>query len=227
LLDLFSGAGGSAVGYSRAGFEVVGVDHVAQPHYPFEFIQADALEELQGLIDCEVDALHGYYLTDFAAIHASPPCQGYHKLGNGTHRQPIGPTRELLEQTGLPYVIENIPDAAWALRDPVLFCGSMFDPVFADRHRLFEANWPLRPPVWPCRHKLAQPTFPIYEHGRIRLRRWPAVYGHGGGKCREAAPAAMEIDWMTREELVEAIPPRFTELIGIQLMQHIGRERAA
>ena len=65
LLDLFCGAGGSAVGYHRAGFEVVGVDIKPQPNYPFEFYQQDALIFLEDV------AQWGPFRFD--AIHASPP----------------------------------------------------------------------------------------------------------------------------------------------------------
>jgi DNA (cytosine-5)-methyltransferase 1 len=44
LLDLFCKAGGAAMGYHQAGFdEIVGVDIIEQPNYPFEFVCMDAI----------------------------------------------------------------------------------------------------------------------------------------------------------------------------------------
>src|SRR5437764_9397311 len=67
LLDLFCCGGGAAMGYHRAGFDVVGVDIEPQPHYPFEFRQADAIDFMRIMLE------HGEF--GFDAIHASPPCQ--------------------------------------------------------------------------------------------------------------------------------------------------------
>ena len=108
LLDLYCGGGGAAMGYHRAGFEVVGVDINPQPNYPFEFIQGDAL------------AVGRDIGREFAAIHASPPCQAYTRKaanwGRGRkhwieHPNLVQPTRELLEYIGRPWVLENVPGA--------------------------------------------------------------------------------------------------------------------
>lgn len=143
LLDLFCGAGGAAVGYHRAGFEVVGVDNRPQPNYPFTFLQQDALG-----VETEVLLRTG----GFHAIHASPPCQAYtkaQKLQGNDHPDLIGPTRELLLQTGLPYVIENVGGAP--LVDPVCLEGQMFDELRTVRPRYFETNWGLAQPMMPPR----------------------------------------------------------------------------
>lgn len=229
LLDLFCGAGGCAKGYQAAGFYVIGIDNRPQPNYcGDEFHQADALEVVRYMVS-GYGALGSsratWSVADFDGIHASPPCQAKSPLRN-LHRgrdypELIASVREFLAASRLPYVIENVEGARNDLVNPVLICGSMFDPIAIDRHRLFETNWNMQPPDWPCRHSLAEPSFPVYEHGETKLRRWPAVYGHGGGKSNLAGPEAMGIDWMTRAELVEAIPPRFTEFIGQQLLDYL------
>ncbi len=216
LLDLFCGAGGAARGYADAGFDVLGVDIKPQPRYPFQFWQDDALLLLTEFADW---GEQGY------AIHASPPCQAftaYRRNGNvREYPDLIAETRELLQATGLPYVIENVEGSP--LIDPVMICGTMFDPPMEiQRHRLFETNWPLEPPMWPCRHKLnGQDRYP---GGRSVART-----GVSTGLVRATIEIgswdiplaqqqeAMGIDWMALEELSEAIPPSYTQLIGEQL----------
>lgn len=244
LLDLFCGAGGCAKGYQRAGFYVVGVDIRPQPRYcGDEFHQADALPFLRGVIA-------GSGGRGFDAIHASPPCQAKTTLRN-LHRdreypELIATTRDLLLKTGLPYVIENVEGARADLIDPILICGSMFDPPMdVRRHRYFEANWPLAHPAWPCRHKLwdfryrsldkrkkrGSRVVQIHggsQHGReYLLARTAGVHAHvnyaGEADLRNRA---MGIDWMTQDALAEAIPPAYTELIGLQLLQHIRQVEA-
>jgi DNA (cytosine-5)-methyltransferase 1 len=219
LLDLFCGAGGAAVGYHRAGFDVWGVDILPQPNYPFRFHEGDALQYLER-----------YGVDNFDAIHASPPCQAftaYRRNGRvGDYPDLISETRELLQATGLPYVIENVVGAP--LHDPVLICGSMFDPVMdIQRHRLFETNWPLEPPIWPCRHKLTGvDRFPGGRsvartgkstglvRGTIEIGSWDTPLAR--------QQEAMGIDWMTLEELSEAIPPAYCEFIGERLLAALG-----
>ena len=212
LLDLFCGAGGAAVGYSRAGFEVVGVDHVDQPNYPFEFIQDDVIEP-------------AFYLDwrQFDAIHASPPCPRY-SLVSGfqgvakAHPDLIGPVRELLDKTELPYVIENVPGAP--LRRDLVLCGEMFG-LRVHRHRLFElGGWfALAPTHTPHLLRGARTNC---ETGK-GIARW--ITGHYAD--HDDASDAMDIAWMNREGLRAAIPPAYTEFIGHQLLQHVQSLRLA
>ncbi len=210
LLDLFCCAGGAAVGYHRAGFEVVGVDIEPQPNYPFEFHQADAFE---------------FSIEGFDAVHASPLCKMHTALASlhpdADYVDQITPLRPLLVATGLPWVIENVEGAP--LIDPILICGSMFDPLLdVRRHRLFENNWGMPDPTWPCRHKLWAPRFPPEDRRMKRMSRVVGVYGGGRYAGSDALrEQAMEIDWMRRDELTQAIPPRYTEWIGTQLLEAV------
>lgn len=210
LLDLFCCAGGASVGYYRAGFDVFGVDIDPQPNYPFPFIQADAIAFLE------------FPLVGFQAIHASPPCQ---RFSNMSHCRPglaqqyedyISATRAGLERTGLPYVIENVPRAP--LENPITLCGHMFG-LELYRHRLFESNVPLIAPGHP------EHTLPASKAGHWTPGTVMSVAGHAApvAKAREV----MGIDWTTREELSEAIPPAYTEYVGAQVLTHIVNEVAA
>lgn len=204
ILDLFGGAGGAARGYQLAGFYVVGVDLAPQPRYAGDaFIQADALT---------------FPLDGFAAIHASPPCQRYSAVTPASKRREhpdlIGPIRERILATGLPYVIENVAGAP--LINPFRLCGSSFG-LPLQRHRYFESN--VTQPEIRCEHHDLPKNVPIFRHGKWYLSRFVNVYGTGGGKAADRWAEAMGIDWMTRPEMAEAIPPAFTEFIGIRLRQ--------
>lgn len=223
LLDLFCCAGGAGMGYHRAGFDVVGVDIRPQPRYPFEFIQADCLK------------LGMDFLRSFEAIHASPPCQGYTDLRHapGAKGAPllIDAVREMLDSTGLPYIIENVEGARVAMRDPIRLCGTMFglgaQGCELRRHRLFESNMPLVAPA--CRHSGGAVVGVYGGHARVRSAK------HGGRGTRDAwqgghkaaASEAMGMDWATLSELSEAIPPAYTEFLGCQLLDQMQQSEAA
>jgi hypothetical protein len=205
LLDLFCGAGGAAMGYHRAGFEVVGVDIRPQPHYPFEFWQMDALD---------------FDASAFAAIHASPPCQLFSRAGKLRDAQGgksssldlLTPVRPLIQATGLPYVIENVTGAPL---EGVFLCGSSFG-LGVRRHRIFESNLLLLGA--PCQHQAQGRPVGVYHVPGDDIPK--------GGKTARDVPEAQEamgIDWMPKwDELKEAIPPAYTEHIGRQLMAHLA-----
>ncbi len=197
------------MGYHRAGFEVVGVDLHPQPNYPFEFVQDDAFRFIERNMD-----------WPWAAIHASPVCHRWSQMRlcrPGLRDEApdlITPMRPLLEASGLPWVMENVPGAP--LHNPVRVCGSGLG-LKVQRHREFESNVCL----WgvPCNHG-NNAWNPEYKHSTGRKRRRVPVIGEWRIP-KELQDEAMGIDWMTLAELQEAIPPAYTEFIGSQLLQAI------
>jgi len=216
ILDLFCCAGGAGVGYAQAGFDVVGVDIKPQPNYPLPFIQADAL------------TLDPEFIAQFDAVHASPPCQAYSDLAkrNGNADEwprLIEPVREMLIRCGLPYVIENVSGAP--LLHPVVLCGTMFPGLRVLRHRLFEANFEIVPP--PHKRHPKCHTFDRRKSHYGKTDEWKDfVSVNGGGNCTIAAARdAMGIDWMTKDEINESIPPSYTQFIGQQLLRYLSCSR--
>lgn len=207
LLDLFCGAGGAAMGYYRAGFEVVGVDIKPQPHYPFEFHQADALT---------------FPLDGFDAYHASPPCQDYSKAlrhhTDGSYPRLIKECKIILAHTYNPWIIENvigspIPISITLEGDyGLMLCGTMLELPKVWRHRLFLSSFPIPRPIRDCNHH-NQPLNPYRTESR---KRDGIQFG-----SMTAYAEAMGIDWMKGKEIGEAIPPVYTEYIGKYLIQYI------
>lgn len=223
LIDLCCCAGGCSMGYHRAGFDVIGVDNEPQSNYPFGFVQADVTSP-------QVKAL----LERADAAHASPPCHfattaaGRARIAGREYPNLIPPVRELLIESGLPYVIENVEHARRWLQDPVRYCGSSFG-LDLRRHRLFESNVALFPPA--CDHGWQTPRFRSLDSRMAKAGRLASVVGVHG-HCNyagefELRQQAMGIDWMTSDELTQAIPPAYTHHIGRQLVDHLARIEVA
>lgn len=233
LLDLFCCAGGAGQGYADAGFDVIGVDILPRPRYPFEFRQADVL------------TLDLAWVRSFDAIHASPPCQAHTAMKSmhnaKDHLDLVPETRALLQSSGRPWIMENVVGAP--LEDPILLCGTMFglgvDDAELRRHRLFETSFQIlfHPE---CQHGQRDVIGVYGGHIRNRRRvRTIGVYGEGVRDSRrkfdkgvpdfsiEQGRQAMGIDWMTTAELSQAIPPAYTKFLGEHLMHIVREERVA
>lgn len=193
------------MGMHQAGFDVVGVDIKPQPKYPFKFVQGDALTLPVAL-------------TAFDLIWASPPCQGYtkaRKLQGNKHPDLVEPVRKMLKDSGVPYIIENVPGSP--LIDPVELCGLMFD-LKTYRHRLFETSF-----------YVPQPPHTEHTIKQTKMGRPPKdgefiqVVGHFSGV--PFAQKAMGIDWLGQNELREAIPPAYAEYISKYALAQMNKKK--
>jgi DNA (cytosine-5)-methyltransferase 1 len=225
-LDLYCCQGGAARGYQLAGFEVFGVDIASQPRYVGDrFRCGDAIETLRAVVRDGGIWETGLGMHRFDAVHASPPCQIYKKGTLRTTRPVhdlIGPTRDLLNSVGLPWVIENVMDAPLDPDRSIVLCANTFG-LRTYRHRRFEYGKHLE--------LVAPEHLPHVKRApnRRRRERWLAgdhasITGDVG---TYVGPEAMNIDWMTGNGLSEAIPPAYTEWVGRQLMAHLRAEVAS
>jgi DNA (cytosine-5)-methyltransferase 1 len=208
MIDLFAGAGGCAMGYHRAGFEVVGVDLDWQSNYPFRFMQWDALRVNP---------------RNFDLIHASPPCQLWSISSyRSTRKHPdlITPLRERLAEWNKPYVIENVEGAP--LKSPVMLCGRAFSlgavcrgGVYRHlcRHRMFESSFTLTGTRCACVQ--GDPVIGVYGQGSATS----SNRGYQGTVSERER--AMGIDWMFSQEMAQAIPPIYCEYLGKQIIQQL------
>lgn len=207
LVDVYCCQGGATRGYQQAGFHVVGVDLDPQPRYCGDaFHQADAITWLRSNAD---------WIREHAAfVHASPPCQfdsDCQRIMGRDHPDLIDPTREVLDEIGVPYVIENVRGALPKLKDPVELCGTMFS-LRTYRHRYFEAGG------W----VLAQPDHPQHTAPQTKMGRAPQpgefVQAIGNFSGVGMVRADWGVAWMNRDGIRESIPPAYARHIGEQFL---------
>jgi len=207
------------MGYHRVGFDVVGVDIAPQPRYPFDVHQADAMT---------------FPLDGYDVIHASPPCQAYSALASirpkADHPDLVAPIRARLRGANVPWIIENVHGAP--LDRPALICGTAFDLGVRCRDGVYRQTW---------RHRYFEASLLLFGTTCRHVGQPIGVYGNGGGQPRGMRSdgtwrrsymglqaerrQAMGIDWMTRGELSQAIPPAYTEYLGRQLIEALPRVR--
>ena len=188
------------MGYDQAGYDVTGVVIEPQPNYPFDLHQADAMT---------------FPLDGYDIVHASPPCQAYSSAtrawGRAAHPDLYVATRERLQQNGAPWVIENVIGAPYD--SGIVLCGAAFglqaDGEWLRRHRNMESSLMLPQPA----HTHPDSPRPITVGGHTWVSE-VTQYKHSRQGTFDLVQRLMGIDWMTRKEIGQAIPPAYTRYIG-------------
>ncbi|MEU9947344.1 SAM-dependent methyltransferase [Streptomyces sp. NPDC047939] len=212
VLDTYCCQGGAGKGYEDAGARVTGVDKDPQPRYPFTFVQGDAIAYIRE---------HG---AEYDFIHASPPCQydsECQRIQGREHPDLIGPTRDALNSTGRPWVMENVRGALPKLRDAVMLCGTMFG-LETYRHRYFETGGGFT---------LPQPHHPAHTVPQAKMGRPvpPGWYGQFVGNFSgvQHARDVMGVPWMNRDGIRECIPPIYAEWVGMHARHSLAARAVA
>jgi DNA (cytosine-5)-methyltransferase 1 len=209
LLDLYCGGGGASYGYEQAGFDVTGIDIHEQKRYRGRFIKSDAIEYLKA------------HWREYDAVHASPPCQAYSmasmqfRVAGKEYVDLIAPTRKALIETGLPYIIENVPGSP--LINPIELCGAMFG-LRTYRHRLFESNFEIQVPEHP-KH--------IAKNAKMGRRAKPEEFIQYVGHFPDVkiVQSVTGLTWLSGVELSQSIPPQYTKFIGCQLYNLLKQKK--
>lgn len=212
ILDTYCGEGAVSLGLKLAfpNARITGVDILNyKRRYLYNFVQADAPIYI-------VENGHKY---DF--IWASPPCQHYSKA-TAQQRQLgvlysdlVQSTRDALIQTGVPYIIENVPQAP--LRSPITLCGQMFrSRVRLLRHRIFEANFRIEQPEHVSHKGLVRGATPQDDFAVVVLNAWNS--NDYSDNTKDVWARAMGgTNWMTMKGMSQAVPPVY----AIYLAQYI------
>jgi DNA (cytosine-5)-methyltransferase 1 len=212
VADFYCCQGGATLGYQNAGYQqvgyyVLGIDLDPQPRYCGNaFIQGDALNLLAHM------AL--WLEAHTVLVHTSPPCQGYSDtqvLRGNDHPRLIAPTRALLQQIRVPWVIENVPGARADLIDPIVLCGAMFG-LATYRDRYFEAGGGL---------VLPQPDHPAHDKPITKMGRprKPGEMAHYVGNFSGVQEARNDLgaQHMNRDGLRESIPACYATWVASHL----------
>jgi hypothetical protein len=126
MLDLFCGRWGWSKAFAAHGWECVGWDLTVPTEIPnnCRFVCQDVMEIVRG------------YCSDFDFICASSPCEQFSVHGmKHFHPNPPYPelgiklfdhTRRICEESGVPYVMENVRAAQQFVGNAVHHCGPFY-----------------------------------------------------------------------------------------------------